>query len=85
MPRGRTQPLASAVFLNPALVAVIQATMARSYEEGRGEAMVWPLTTVLPVMVLHRSTRLALPKRKTTHLSSTGFDGDWISWFPGLR
>ncbi|MFF9409820.1 three component ABC system middle component [Streptomyces anandii] len=78
MPRGRIQPLASAVFLNPALVALLQAAMARSYEEERGEAMVWPLATVLPIMVLHRSTRLALPKTKATHLST------WTVRNPGL-
>ncbi|WP_431422940.1 hypothetical protein [Actinokineospora sp.] len=51
-----------------------------------------PLVTVLvacvPVLVLGLATGLAtLVKRDTTAggMSSPGFDGDWVIWFPGLR
>ncbi|MFF8177682.1 three component ABC system middle component [Streptomyces chartreusis] len=62
------QPQAFAAFLNPALVGALQAVMAREYELKRGRPMAWPLAMVLPVLVLHRSTREALPPSIRTHL-----------------
>ncbi|MEV4997208.1 three component ABC system middle component [Streptomyces niveus] len=72
------QPQAFAVFLNPALVGAVQAVMAREYELKRGRAMAWPLALVLPVLVLHGSTREALPSSTRTHLPT------WAARNPGL-
>lgn len=68
MPSRAQQPQAFAAFLNPALVGAVQAVMAQEYELKRGRAMIWPLGMVLPVLVLHRSTREALPAGIRTHL-----------------
>ncbi|WP_030276386.1 three component ABC system middle component [Streptomyces sp. NRRL B-24484] len=70
MPSRPVRPQAVAVYHNAALIAAVQATIARRYEADRGEPMVWPLATVLPVLVLHRSTRLALPRSAKTHLAT---------------
>lgn len=68
MPSRAQQPQPFAAFLNPALVGALQAVMAQEYELKRGRAMVWPLAVILPVLVLHRSTREALPSSIRTHL-----------------
>ncbi|MET9615387.1 three component ABC system middle component [Kitasatospora indigofera] len=73
-----TRPQAVAAYHNAALIAAVQATTARGYETARGEPMAWPLATVLPVLVLHRSTRLALPRSTRTHL------GTWTARNPAL-
>ena len=60
MPSRTQQPQAFAAFLNPALVGTVQAVMAQEYKLKRGRAMAWPLAVILPVLVLHRSTRCPL-------------------------
>ncbi|GAA4340664.1 hypothetical protein GCM10023086_76310 [Streptomyces venetus] len=50
------------------MVGAVQAVMAQEYELKRGRAMAWPLAMVLPVLVLHRPTREALPSSIRTHL-----------------
>ena len=73
------RPQAGAAFLNPALLAAIQASAARAYEaERRGRAMVWPLCFVVAPLVLHRPTRRALPSSTRTHLPK------WVSDHPVL-
>jgi hypothetical protein len=73
------RPSAAAVFLNPALLATVQAAAAAAYErESDGELMVWPLATLTPSLVLHGPTRRALPTAVSTHLSS------WVSRNPVL-
>lgn len=70
---------AAAVFLNPALLAAVQAASAAAYErESGGELMVWPLVTLAPPLVLHGPTRRALPAAVSTHLSS------WVARNPVL-
>lgn len=70
---------AAAVFLNPALLATVQAASAAAYErESGGELMVWPLVTLTPSLVLHGPTRRALPAAVSTHLSS------WVARNPVL-
>ncbi|MGA5522911.1 three component ABC system middle component [Streptomyces pseudogriseolus] len=78
MPSAARQPQAVAAFLNPAMVALVQAAVGHEYELKRGKAMVWPLALVLPVLVLHRSTRQALPSSIRTHLST------WVGRHPAL-
>ncbi|MDX3848495.1 three component ABC system middle component [Streptomyces europaeiscabiei] len=70
---------AAASFLNPALLATVQASAAAAYErESPGELMVWPLATLIPSLVLHGPTRRALPAAVSTHLSS------WVARNPVL-
>ncbi|GLV79396.1 MULTISPECIES: three component ABC system middle component [Streptomyces] len=70
---------AAAAFLNPALLATVQAASAAAYErESGGELMVWPLAVLTPSLVLHGPTRRALPAAVSTHLSS------WVARNPVL-
>lgn len=72
------RPQAAAAFLNPALLAVVQAAAAKAYERERAELMVWPMAPLVSALVLHRPTRAALPRTVSTHLSS------WVSQYPVL-
>jgi hypothetical protein len=67
------RPQVSAAYLNPALVAAVLAAAAINYRSERQRAMVWPLAFVVCPLVLHRSTRLALPRSTATHLAA------WVS------
>jgi len=67
-----------ATLLNPALIALLMCEAAREYE-AQADAMRWPLTFLVPPLVLHRPTRDALPRDTRTHLST------WISRNPVLR
>ncbi|MFJ1709578.1 three component ABC system middle component [Kitasatospora sp. NPDC088346] len=79
MPSWGDRPQAGAVFLNPALLAAVQASAARAYErESGGRLIVWPLSFIIAPLVLHRPTRQALPSSVRTHLSS------WVSEHPVL-
>ncbi|MET9878611.1 three component ABC system middle component [Actinacidiphila glaucinigra] len=78
MPSPARQPQPVAAFLNPAMVALVQSVISHGYEGKRGQAMVWPLTLVLPVLVLHRSTRETLPATTRTHLPT------WVARNPAL-
>lgn len=73
MTRWSGRPQVSAAYLNPALVSVILAAAAKAYRSEKNKAMVWPLAFVVAPMVLHRSTRLALPRSSSTHLAT------WLS------
>ncbi|MFK0288054.1 three component ABC system middle component [Streptomyces sp. NPDC090499] len=79
MANWQQRPQAAAAFLNPALLATIQAASAAAYErESGGELMVWPLVTLTPPLVMHGPTRRALPTAVSTHLSS------WVARNPVL-
>lgn len=79
MANWQQRPQAAAAFLNPALLATIQAASAAAYErESGGTLMVWPLVTLTPSLVLHGPTRRALPSAVSTHLSS------WVARNPVL-
>ncbi|ARH89027.1 three component ABC system middle component [Streptomyces sp. MOE7] len=78
MTRWEQRPQAAAAFLNPALLAMVQAAAAAAYARESGELMVWPLATLTPSIVLHGPTRRALPASVSTHLSS------WVSRHPVL-
>ncbi|WP_196923437.1 three component ABC system middle component [Micromonospora vinacea] len=67
------RPQVSAAYLNPALVSATLATAAIAYRSERHRPMAWPLSFIVGPMVLHRSTRLALPRSTTTHLAT------WLS------
>lgn len=67
-----------AALLNPALIALLMAEAARGYEV-QARPMSWPLTFLIPPLVLHRPTRDALPRDTRTHLST------WIARQPVLR
>jgi len=67
-----------ATLLNPALIALLIAEAAREYE-AQAEPMSWPMTFLIPPLVLHRPTRDALPQNTRTHLST------WISRQPVLH
>lgn len=61
-------PIAAAM-LNPALVAAVLATAAQGYQKETGQGMPWSLSFVVAPMVLHQSTRQALPTSTRTHLA----------------
>jgi hypothetical protein len=75
----QNRPQVSAAYLNPALVAAVLAAAAAGYRAERQRAMVWPLAFVVAPLVLHRSTRQALPRSTATHLAS------WVSRNAVLR
>ncbi|WP_406106233.1 three component ABC system middle component [Micromonospora globbae] len=73
MTAWQDRPQVSAAYLNPALVATVLAAAAAGYRTERQRAMIWPLAFVVAPLVLHRSTRQALPRSTATHLAS------WVS------
>jgi hypothetical protein len=75
------RPQVEATMLNPALLAVLLASAAHDYEKAKGkkERMPWPLGFLVLPLVLHRPTRIELPKNTRTHLST------WIRRHPLLR
>jgi hypothetical protein len=62
-------PVPAAMF-NPALIAVIVAAAVDQYEHRSGFPMPWPMSFLVPPMVLHGPTRDALPRTSRTSLSS---------------
>jgi len=78
MKRWAERSRIEATLLNPALIALLISEAAREYEREAGP-MSWPLTFLVPPLVLHRPTRDALPRDTRTHLST------WISREPLLR
>lgn len=68
-----------AAYLNPAMVAVVLAAAADGYARDAREAMSWPLAFLAAPLVLHKSTRQALPSRTSTHLPT------WLSRNPLLH
>ncbi len=73
MTAWQDRPQVSAAYLNPAMVATVLAAAAAGYRAGRQRTMIWPLAFVVAPLVLHRSTRQALPRSTATHLAS------WVS------
>ncbi|MGW3811550.1 three component ABC system middle component [Micromonospora sp. NPDC005113] len=67
------RPQVPAAYLNPALVAAVLAAAAVDYRSERQRAMAWPVAFVVCPLVLHRPTRLALPRHAATHLAA------WVS------
>jgi ABC-three component (ABC-3C) system Middle Component 3 len=65
--RSRTQ----AVMLNPALLATITANAALQFHTTSGNAMPWAYSFIVAPLVLHRSTREALPRTTSTN---------WNAW-----
>lgn len=79
MPSWAQRPQASAAFLNPALVAAVEAVAARDFErEASGRLMPWPMAFLVAPLVLHRPTRQALPASTRTHLPN------WVAEHPAL-
>lgn len=62
--------------LNPALLAVITAAASIQYERSSEQSMPWSLAFLVAPLVLHRSTREALPTTTRTHL------GAWVAQHP---
>jgi hypothetical protein len=78
MKRWADRSRVEASLLNPALIALLMAEAAKEYER-QAEPMSWPLTFLIPPLVLHRPTRDALPRDTRTHLST------WIARQPVIR
>jgi hypothetical protein len=55
--------------LNPAMLTTVISASAAGYKETSGERMPWELTHLVAPLVLHKATRLALPKQVNTHLA----------------
>jgi hypothetical protein len=64
--------------LNPALMAAITANAATQYRRTSGDLMPWPLAFLVAPLVLHKSTREALPRDTRTHLAT------WVASNPTL-
>jgi hypothetical protein len=60
---------AVADLLNPALIATVIAGAASHYESRGGSPMPFELSFLVAPLVLHRSTRIALPARVDSHLA----------------
>jgi len=73
------RPPIVAAMLNPALIAAIVATAAEGHQRASDQALPWPLSFIVTPLVLHRSTRQALPATTSTHLAT------WTSRNPVLR
>lgn len=67
IPWLQRSPVPAAMF-NPALIAVVLAATAHQYEDKSGFPMPWPMSYLVPPMVLHEPTRTALPKTSSTSL-----------------
>lgn len=65
--------------LNPALLATLTAAAAERYEDTSGQPMPVSLAFIVAPLVLHRDTRVALPKGTTTHWAT------WLGREPVLR
>lgn len=57
-----------AAMFNPALIAIVLAAAANQFEDKSGFPMPWPMSFLVPPMVLHEPTRTALPKTSSTSL-----------------
>ncbi|MFE6384616.1 three component ABC system middle component [Streptomyces roseolus] len=71
-------PIAAAM-LNPALISAVLATAAQGYHKESEQGMPWALGFIAAPMVLHRSTRQALPASTRTHLAT------WAGRNPVIR
>lgn len=61
------RPRVESTLLNPALIGLCVAYGANGYENRRSEGMPWVLAFLIPPLVLHRPTRLTLPRDTRTH------------------
>jgi hypothetical protein len=73
------RPRIPATMLNPALIAAVESVAASEYARSAGRPMTWPVAFLVAPLVLHRSTREALPRSTTTHLTN------WVTREPLLR
>lgn len=89
-----SRPEQAAAILNPAILAATIAWCARRYENDRGEPMPWELAYLVAPLVLHRSTREAMPATTTTHFAAwttshagvlAGFAGRARAFTPYVR
>ncbi|SCD31095.1 MULTISPECIES: three component ABC system middle component [unclassified Streptomyces] len=71
-------PIAAAM-LNPALITAVLASAAQGHAKETGRGMPWTLSFVVAPMVLHQTTRQALPTSTRTHLAA------WAGNNPLLR
>jgi|SRR5437773_5156620 len=75
----RERPRSLAHFLNPALLALVIASSAHGYESSRRDRMPWTLVFITSPLVMHGSSRRALPHDTRTHLST------WIARNPAVK
>ena len=79
MPEWSTRSRVPAALLNPALLAAVLAAGAAGYAREAEAPLPWPLSFVLPPLVLHQATREALPSTLASHL------GVWVGRQPQIR
>jgi hypothetical protein len=65
--------------LNPALLGAVIARATSGHQREAAEGMPWFLSFIVAPLVLHRSTRQALPNRVSTHLAT------WVARQPAIR
>lgn len=72
------RPQVEASLLNPSLIALTVAHASSGYRESTDRSIPWPLAFLIPPLVLHRPTRVLLPRDTRTHFAT------WISRNPLL-
>jgi hypothetical protein len=74
LPPWQVRSSVSAAMFNPALIAVILAAAANQYETASSFPMPWPMSYLVPPIVLHEPTRDVLPKTSRTSLPKWAAD-----------
>ena len=72
------RPRVESNLLNPALIGLTIAHAAGGYMQVANTSMPWPISFLVPPLILHRPTREALPASTRTHFAT------WISRHPLL-
>jgi len=72
------RPRLEATLLNPALLSVLLAPAAHEHEKAKAR-MPWPVAFLILPLVMHRPTRVVLPRDTRTHFST------WVRRHPLLR
>lgn len=72
-----------AAMLNPALFASLSAAAAEEFQRRSGRNMPWHMVFLIAPLVLHRTTREALPRDVRTHMANwVGENAVIIAGFP---
>lgn len=74
LPAWQERSAVPAAMFNPSLIALVLAAAANQHESASGFPMPWPLSFLVPPMVLHEPTREALPRTSKTSLPKWAAD-----------
>ena len=79
MQSWKKRPVEYANLLNPAFCSILLHNAVKGYQQEKNRGMPYPLLFLVLPIVLHRSTREALPKRIVTRLHI------WLQERPEVR